>query len=138
MLPLQYAREWRFLSIALVLLVLAATLMPAVWLFDNKVGALVWFRHADKWLHGLTFLALTRWFAGLYRKNDYWRIAVGLLAFGFLIELCQLAVSYRTAEWVDIMANAAGIIAGLLVAVAGAGGWCQRVEDWNAARNPGT
>ena len=138
MLPLRHVRVWRVASVILTMLVLAATLMPAFWFFDDKRSALVWFHHADKWLHALTFVTLTIWYAGLYRRRSYWRVAVGLMAFGFLIEFCQLLVSYRTADWVDIAANAAGIITGLLIAIAGAGGWCLRVEEWHAARYSGS
>ncbi len=125
-------------SILIMILVLAATMLPAAWLFGDKAGALSWIAHADKWLHGLTFLALSLWFAGQYRSRSYWRVAVGLMAFGLLIELCQLMVAYRTADWIDIGANTAGIIAGLAVASAGLGGWCLRVEAWHMARNDGT
>ena len=61
-------------------------------------------------------------------------VALGLLAFGALIELCQRAVGYRSAEWLDLAADAAGILAGLGIALVGAGGWCQRVEAWLGAR----
>jgi len=121
-------------SIVFLVFVLAATMMPADWLFGDDAIALSWSVHADKWLHGLTFLILAVWFAGQYRARSYWRIAAGLMAFGFLIELCQMTVSYRTAEWIDIGANTAGIIAGLAVASVGLGGWCLRVEAWHVAR----
>ncbi len=135
---MQYSRFWHAASIALLILVLAATMMPAAWFFDNKPSALSWFTHADKWLHGLTFLVLALWFAGQYRARSYWRVAAGLMVFGFLIELCQMTVSYRTADWIDIGANTAGIIAGLAVASAGLGGWCLRVEAWHMARTNDT
>ncbi len=135
---MRYSRYWRMASILIMILVLAATMLPAAWLFGDKAGALSWIAHADKWLHGLTFLALSLWFAGQYRSRSYWRVAVGLMAFGLLIELCQLMVAYRTADWIDIGANTAGIIAGLAVASAGLGGWCLRVEAWHMARNDGT
>lgn len=134
MLPLQYARYWRIASILMLIIVLVATMAPAAWFLGDKVGALEWFVHADKWLHGVTFLILALWFSGQYRAQSYWRVAVGLMAFGFLIELCQLMISYRTADWIDIGANTAGIIAGLAVASAGLGGWCLRVEAWHMAR----
>jgi len=137
MLPLQHARQWRIASVILMILVMAATLMPAVWFFEDKVTALTWFHDADKWLHGVTFLVLALWYTGLYRRRSYWRVALGLVAFGFLIELCQLLVSYRTADWVDIVANTAGIIVGLIIGIAGAGGWCLRVENWYAVRHTG-
>ena len=131
---MQYSRFWRTASILILILVLAATMAPADWLFGDKASALRWFPHADKWLHGLTFLGLALWFAGQYRARSYWRVAAGLVAFGLLIELCQMTVSYRTADWIDIGANTAGIIAGLAVASAGLGGWCLRVEAWHMAR----
>lgn len=113
----------------ILILVLALTLMPAVWFFDSKVKALVWFESVDKWLHGITFLTLSMWFSGLYRKGSYWKIAIGLLLFGLVIEACQLMVSYRTADWIDVGADAAGIFLGLAIGVAGIGGWCLRAED---------
>jgi len=113
-------------------------MLPAAWFFNDRTSALRWFVHADKWLHAAIFLVLALWFAGQYQARAYWRVAVGLMAFGFLIELCQLTVSYRTADWIDIGANTAGIIAGLAVASAGLGGWCQRVEAWHMARSNGS
>jgi glycopeptide antibiotics resistance protein len=115
---------------------LAATLSPAFLFFDSKAKALIWFHNADKWLHAVTFVALTVWFTGLYERRVWWLTALGLVLFGFLVEFCQLQVSYRTADWIDIAANTVGIIIGLIVAAAGLGGWGLRVEDWYSRRNP--
>lgn len=128
MLPLQYAGLWRVLSLIILLAVLAGTLSPAVW-FDSRTEALNWLENADKWLHGLTFLFLSIWFAGLWERRVYWRIAVGLMLFGFIVEGAQRLVGYRTADWLDIAANTAGIIVGLAVATAGLGGWGLWVEE---------
>ena len=133
MLPLQHAALWRFLSVVLLLSVLTAALLPAFW-FDSKVKALVWFENVDKWMHGLTFVALSVWFSGMFARRAYWLIAVGLTAFGFVIEGSQLLVSYRMADWADIGANTAGIIVGLAVAATGLGGWGLRIEDWYSRR----
>jgi len=130
MLALRHESRWRFASILLLGLVLVATLSPAFWLFGDKASALLWFHNADKWLHGLTFLVLAIWFTGLYRRSAWWLIAIGLTAFGFLVEGCQLLVSYRTADWIDIAANTVGILVGLGVAAAGLGGWGPRFENW--------
>ena len=138
MLPLQHAPQWRIASILLMAAILTATLIPAAWFFGDKASALSWFAHVDKWLHGVTFLALALWFAGQYRMRSYWRIAAGLMIFGFFIELCQLMISYRTADWIDIGANTAGIIVGLAAALTGLGGWCLRVEAWHTARSTGS
>ena len=116
-------------SLFLLLVVLAATLMPAVWFWDDRFKALSWFESIDKWFHGITFLVLSVWFTGLYSKNAYWRIGLGLLMFGLIIEACQRMVSYRTADWLDVGADAAGIILGLVIGAAGIGGWCLRAEE---------
>ena len=134
MLPLRHTGLWRILSVVILVLVLIATLSPAFWFFDSKVRAVVWFQNADKWLHAMTFAVLTVWFTGLYERRVWWLTALGLVLFGFLVEFLQLQLSYRTAEWIDIAANTAGIIVGLTVA-AGLGGWGMRVEDWYSRRN---
>ena len=133
MLPLQYARLWRVLSVVLLLFVLAAALAPSWW-FDTKAEALSWFEHADKWLHGITFLALTLWFAGLVARHAWGRMALGLLLFGLLIEACQLLVGYRMGDWIDLGADALGILLGMAIAAAGLGGWGLRLEDWYSRR----
>lgn len=108
--------------------------MPAIWFFDSKSQAWTWFQGIDKWAHGITFLVLSLWFCGLYQRSSYWRIGIGLLAFGLFIELCQRTLSYRTAEWFDVAADAGGIIAGLLIGIAGIGGWCLRAEAYFDSR----
>ena len=138
MLPLRYSRRWQIASIFFLIVVLAAALMPAVWFWGDKVGALSWFENIDKWLHGATFLALSIWFVGLYRKRSFWRIALGLLAFGVVIEVCQRMISYRTADMIDIAADVVGIIAGLAIGYAGAAGWCLRVENRLLTQSVGT
>ena len=133
MLPLQHARLWRGLSILLLLLVLVAALAPNWW-FETRAQALEWFEHADKWLHGSTFLFLTLWFSGLVARRAWWRMVLGLVLFGFAIEGCQLLVSYRMADWMDIGANSLGILFGIAIAAAGLGGWGLRLEAWYSRR----
>ncbi len=130
MLPLQFPQRWRLASALLLLAVLAAAIMPAVWFWSDRVRLVGWFDSIDKVGHAVTFAFLAVWFAGQYRPRSYWRIAVGLLGFGLLIEACQRLVGYRTAELFDVAADVAGILAGLLIAAAGLGGWCLRFEAW--------
>jgi VanZ family protein len=106
--------------------------MPVMWLWPDRREIASWFVGFDKWLHSVTFVVLALWFAGQYRPRSYWRIGVGLIFFGAFIEACQRFVTYRTADWFDIVANTLGIVAGLLVAMAGVGGWSLRVEAWLA------
>lgn len=132
MLPLRYTKRWQFAGIGVLLVVLTFALTPTIWfrLEMPDVAALA----TDKWLHGLTFAFLTVWFSGQYARRSYWRVAVGMLAFGGMIELCQRMLSYRSAETMDLLADTIGILVGILIAVAGAGGWSLRVEEWLLAR----
>ncbi|HSN52560.1 MAG TPA: VanZ family protein [Woeseiaceae bacterium] len=134
MLPLRYALRWQAASAALLLLVLASALLPAIWFWPDRVRMESWLAHLDKWAHVAAFALLAVWFAGQYRRAAYWRIAAGLVGFGVLIEICQRAVGYRSAEWLDIGADVAGIVIGLVIGLAGAGGWSQRFEDRYLAR----
>lgn len=133
MLPLRYARRWQLAGIIVLLLVLAAALMPALWFMHDAPNPALF--SLDKWLHGITFVFLTVWFSGQYHRQAYWRLAAGMLAFGLLIEICQrLATTGRQAETMDLVADSIGVAIGLLVARAGVGGWSLRVEEWIQAR----
>lgn len=131
MLPLRYARRWQAAGIAALAFALAMALAPVVLFpFSMSAGGI----GPDKWLHALTFTFLTVWFSGQYAPRSYWRIALGLLAFGAFIEVCQRLVSYRSSEGFDLVADVAGIVVGLAIALAGAGGWSERLEVWLQAR----
>lgn len=79
-------------------------------------------------MHGVTFAVLALWFSGQYAREAYWKLVLGLLAFGALIEMCQRMISYRTAEWNDLFADMLGIVVGILIAMVGVGGWSLRIE----------
>ena len=126
MLPLRHQKRWRLAGLVLLLVVLAATMMPTLWLWPLPRKIL----REDEWLHLLTFLFLAVWFAGQYSRRSYWRLVVGLTAFGVLIELIQRMISYRSAEWMDLAADVGGIGIGIVIALAGLGGWSLRFEQW--------
>ena len=109
-------------------IVLAFALAPPNWfrLDDPRSPYFI----SDKWLHGFTFMTLALWFSGQYARQSYWRLVLGLTAFGLLIEVTQRMVAYRTADWIDLVADMLGIGLGMAVALAGAGGWCLRFEEW--------
>jgi VanZ family protein len=128
MLPLRYARRWRVGGIFLLALVLALALIPADWFWPHRPDTPLF--TSDKWLHGITFMALALWFSGQYARHSYWRLVLGLVAFGLLIEVTQRMVSYRTADWIDLLADVLGIGLGMGIALAGVGGWCMHFEEW--------
>lgn len=71
--------------------------------------------YEDKVKHAAAFVALTAlgWRAG-YR--DVLRLGGGLLALGAAIEIAQAFTSWRSGEWADLLADAAGIALGLWLA----------------------
>ena len=74
----------------------------------------------DKLNHVLAFVALS-WSACLGSggsRRGLWRLAIGLLAFGGLIEIAQLYVPGRSGEWGDLLADTIGIGFGTALALA--------------------
>jgi VanZ family protein len=66
---------------------------------------------------------------GATGRHRWLRIAVGLLALGASIELAQgWLTETRTAEWLDMAANALGAAAGIAAAGLLPGNWCRQVE----------
>lgn len=126
MLPLRHEARWRLAGFALLLTVMAAAFMPALWYWSPPSDSMI----SDKLLHLLTFLFLSVWFSGQYARSNYWRLIVGLTALGALIELGQSMIYYRSAEWMDLVADTVGIFLGLVTAFAGLGGWSLRFEQW--------
>ena len=126
MLPLRHEKRWRLAGLVLLFGVLVGTFMPTLWLWPLPRKIL----QADEWLHLLTFIFLAVWFAGQYSRRSYWRLVVGLTAFDVLIELIQRMISYRSAEWMDLAADVVGIGIGIVIALAGLGGWSLRFEQW--------
>jgi len=133
MLPLRYAFRWRLAGVLLLVAVLISTLLPALGLFpDISINTLV---ELDKWAHGIVFAGLAVWFCGQYAAAAWWRLAMGLLFFGAIIEVCQYFTVHRTAEWQDLLADAIGIALGLLISAAGTGGWSLKLEQRLLARS---
>lgn len=104
-------RLWRLLFVALLVGVTWLALVPQ----PPQIGT-GW----DKSNHLLAFSALTVVGALAGALGRRWRtpLAVGLLAFGALIELLQSQIPGRSGEWSDLLADALGISLGLLATAA--------------------
>jgi VanZ family protein len=123
MLPLRFPRAWFFAGLLIMALVLVATLSPSG--STTTVSFL-----SDKAAHFFAFMMLMLWFCGVFRLPFTPLVALGLLAFGVLIELLQSRLPYRSAEVADALYDVGGIAAGWLLAVLGASRWTRVVEDW--------
>ena len=102
---LKLAKLWYLLGGLMLLTVGFVSLMPV-----PDVGV------SDKVSHLLTYFLLAGWFSliAASRVSLGWTIA-GLLAYGILLELLQGMTVYRYAEWGDVLANASGTMAGILL-----------------------
>jgi len=102
---LKLVKIWYLLGGLMLLAVGTVSLMPV-----PDVGV------NDKLSHLVTYFFLGGWFSLLAtnRVSLGWTI-VGLIAYGILLELLQGMTAYRYAEWGDVLANASGTMAGILL-----------------------
>lgn len=108
--PLPHLRLWRSVGRALLLLALAAALLPA----PSGLGRI---EFGDKVVHAGAFAFLMLWYAQIYADGrDRWRLALGLTAFGAGIEALQGLLPYRSADLWDLLADGVGVAAGALLA----------------------
>lgn len=128
MLSVRHVRLWRVLSCIVLAAMIVVCLLPAQELPNTGIN--------DKWEHSIGYVLLTLWFAGLYPRSRYWVVALGLFLMGVVIEFAQAGMHMgRQGDVHDVIANSIGIVAGVLLALAGLGGWVQWIDGWTRARD---
>jgi VanZ family protein len=128
LLPLRHSRGWLVVGWLLVVIATILSLMPGSSLPRVPLGA-------DKVEHAVCYAGLTLWFTGIYPRSRYVTIAIALLAMGIAIEWAQGAMHLgRSRDVRDVIANSAGIGAGIVLALVWLGGWAQRLEEWMRER----
>lgn len=118
---LRWHLRWLTAGWVMVVAVVLLSLTPNLPL---KLGV----AHADKLEHAFAYLVLMAWFGGLSPRAAHRWIAFGLLALGASIEVAQGVSGYRSADVRDLVADAAGIALGWLLARHVAPGWFARAE----------
>ena len=103
---LQRWARWTFWL--LLLIVVALTLSPTTYLPSQAFT--LW----DKAQHALAFAALGALGALAYPRR-LGLLAANLLLFGGAIELAQAATGWRSGDWADWLADAVGLVAGLVL-----------------------
>jgi VanZ family protein len=103
-------RLWRALLLLLLISVAWLAFMPEP--PDNHLP------HGDKLNHLLAFgtLAAVARFSAAPGRRQAALAAVGLLTYGGFIEIVQTQLAWRSGEWLDLLADVAGIALGLAVA----------------------
>ncbi|CAA0147327.1 VanZ family protein [Tenacibaculum maritimum] len=73
--------------------------------------------YLDKIEHGIAYFTLAFfWLLAFVEKNKKYWIVVGCLLYGIIIEVLQGTITtYRTPDYLDIIANFAGILLALLL-----------------------
>lgn len=126
MRELRYAHFWLVAGLILVMLFLAALLMPAT-------RAPVAVSDFDKLAHVAGFMLLTLWFCGVYRRRAYPWVAIAMLLFGVLTEYLQYAFTRsRSGDLMDVVADGVGIALAMVLAMTGLDRWCEVAEQLGA------
>jgi len=127
MLPVRHGRWWLAIGWLLVLTVLVVCLVPAEEL--PKTGM------SDKSEHLIAFCGLMLWFAGLFPRSHYLRIAIALFALAVGIEIAQSWMNVgRSGDVWDVAADSIGIAIGLVLAYGGLGHWAEWIDSWTGRR----
>src|SRR3569623_3559744 len=107
---LSHLKLWRGIGRILILAMLVVSVLP----MPRGIGAVPL---GDKIGHALAFCGLVLFYAQIYPlQRDSWRCVLGALAFGALIEVVQSIVPYRSAEFLDLVADSVGALSGLALA----------------------
>lgn len=102
----QIKKQWIILTLFTLIAITALSLWP--------LDTLPAFPGSDKTHHFIAYALLV--FPTALRKPPHWKlIALFFIAYSGVIELIQPYVN-RYGEWLDLAANAGGILCGLLIA----------------------
>lgn len=121
------APMWFVLGIGLLVAGMVVALLPG--------PAAAPFSYNDKAMHALGFMGFMVWFCGLVRPRHTVWVALALLGYGVLMEWLQSFTTVRQADVFDLVADAAGILLGWLLGLAGLRHWPVWLESW-LPRNP--
>jgi len=65
--------------------------------------------HIDKLYHFLAYIVVTLWFVQLWQQRFHWILLVSFILLGVVMEIIQGGLSYRSFDFVDMLANACGV-----------------------------
>lgn len=101
-----YRTAWLAAGWLLIFLIAYISLIPSP-------PAPMRFPHADKLEHLIAYTLLMGWFCQIYsarRQRVY--LALACIAYGGIIELLQGWSGYRSADWLDLLADSLGVALG--------------------------
>lgn len=106
---LRYKTLWLSMGISLVVTVIVLSLIaPPKDMMETLPN--------DKLGHFTAYFVLMGWFAQIYHTNKQrWLYLIGFLMLGLTLEILQGLGGVRQADWLDMLANTAGVISAFLV-----------------------
>lgn len=115
-----FRQLWIAAIVVLVAAIVAGSLFPVTDL-STEFGS-------DKYRHFFAYLLLALFSSGIVTPDRLWRVMIRCFLLGLALETAQAAwTNTRMAEWADMLANAAGVMAAWVVAGGGRAGWAYRV-----------
>ena len=127
MFPLNYKLLWKLANLVILILLVSLLLLPPEWLFSNYIKDLPELL-TDKVIHIGVFILWTCWLSGQF--ISFFKIFFYTSIFGFLIEVIQYFLSYRSWELLDLLANEIGILIGVIIAIKYTSGWSLLIEKY--------
>jgi VanZ family protein len=119
---LRLARYWFALAYMMLLVFGILSLIPGPDIGDS-----------DKIAHFVSYAALSAWFSLIVeQRKSLWRILIGLISYGLLLELLQSFTSYRFGDFADVVANSLGVITGLVFYFSPLRSILRKVDNWLA------
>ncbi len=89
----------------------------------------------DKIGHFIAYAMLSAWFSLLVeQRRTLWRILLGLIVYGLLLEFLQGLTSYRSGDLADAVANSLGVMTGLGFYFSPLRRVLRKVDRWLLAR----
>ena len=127
MFPLYYKLLWKLANLVILILLASLLLLPPEWLFSDYIKDLTELL-TDKVIHIGVFILWTCWLSGQF--ISFFKIFFYTSIFGFLTEVIQYFLPYRSWELLDLLANEIGILIGVIVAIKFTSGWSLLIEKY--------
>jgi len=119
---LMYKKFWLCSGVLIVLAILTLSTITLPSIFHDLM-------QQDKLIHTAAYAGLMAWFAQIFRHDlTRFLIVIGLAGFGFSMEFVQGLLPYRRFDYMDMVANLAGIAVSWALAYTWVGNMFVRAE----------